>query len=369
MAEWRVFGGWSSAELRPRLDALATLGHNFDAPEEQMIGERGWQHYHSEAVIARGGDDEQARFARAKTALATYQFSDPSIVVAHFDPDRPLHGRRLLLEIKIWGLHYLCPAVVSHVRDEADVFAFRYDTLAGHFERGVEWFLLTKEPNGDLRFRIEARWMRGAFPNWWSHLGFIAVGGFYQRRWHRRAHGRLSRLALYGSAKRPRRDAFGLTHQGVDVTFTYHTKRNTMDMTSGTLQRTIALAAVTGMRSMAGAATLAARQGGLLMPATALLAAGEMIADKTSFVGNRTDAVPQAGRAVMGAVVGGLVARQDGASIWVGALVGAVAAVAATHLAFQLRQRLPLSTKAGGLLEDALVIGAGMLYARATRRA
>lgn len=139
-------------------------------------------------------------------------------------------------------------------------------------------------------------------------------------------------------------------------------------MTAGTLQRVLTLGAITGMRSMSGAATLAARHGGMLMPAAATLAAGEMIADKTSFVGNRTDAVPQAGRAVMGALVGGLVAREDGHSVWLGALVGAAAAVAATHLAYQLRGRLPLSTVAGGMLEDAVVIGAATLYARASRR-
>jgi uncharacterized protein (UPF0548 family) len=224
MAEWRLFGKWSSAELRSRLEGLRDKALNFDAVEEEMTGDSGWQHYHSEAVIAHG-DDVDARFARAKTALATYQFSDPAIVVAHFDPAGPLHLRRLLLEIKVWGLRYLCPAVVHRVRDEADVFGFRYDTLDGHFERGIEWFLLTKDANGNIQFRIEARWRRGEFPNWWSRVGFTLLAGFYQRRWHRRAHQRLSLLALYGSPQPPPRDAFGLTHQGVDVTFTYHTRR------------------------------------------------------------------------------------------------------------------------------------------------
>ena len=217
MAEWRLWGGWSTAALRARLEALAAKTPNLDAVEEEMTGDRGWHHYQSDAVIARGTDVD-ARFARAKTALATYQFSDPSIVVAHFDPEAPLHLRRLLLEIKVWGLRYLCPAVVSRVRDEADLFAFRYDTLDGHIEQGLEWFVLTKEASGDIRFRIEGRWMRGEFPNWWSRVGFMLLGGFYQRRWHRRAHQRLSPLAHFGSPHRPRRDAFGLTHQGVDVT-------------------------------------------------------------------------------------------------------------------------------------------------------
>jgi uncharacterized protein (UPF0548 family) len=224
MAEWRLASGWSSEAVRTRLERARTALHNFDAREEDMTGEAGWHHYQSEAVIATVAEGEQ-RFERACVTLANYQFSDPDIVLAHFDPAAPLLGRHMLLEIQVLGLHYLCPAVVSRVRDEPDVFGFRYDTLEGHIERGVEWFLLTKNDHGEIRFRIEARWRRGEFPNWWSRVGFIALAGHYQRKWHLRAHHRLSLLAYHGSTRPPRRDAAGLTHQGVDVTFTYHTKR------------------------------------------------------------------------------------------------------------------------------------------------
>lgn len=131
----------------------------------------------------------------------------------------------MLLEIQVLGLHYLCPAVVNHVRAEPNLFGFRYDTLEGHIERGVEWFPLTKNARGEIRFRVEARWQKGPFPNWWSRVGFIVLSGYYQRKWHRRAHHRLSLLAHHGSTERPRRDAAGLTRQGIDVKFTYHTKR------------------------------------------------------------------------------------------------------------------------------------------------
>ena len=129
-----------------------------------------------------------------------------------------------------------------------------------------------------------------------------------------------------------------------------------------TLTRILAIGAITGMRSMAGAATLA-RHGGLLKGATALMAAGEMAADKTSFVGNRTDTIPLAGRAAMGALLGALIARDRHDGVLFGGLLGAATAVAAAHLAYQLRARLPLSTIAGGMLEDAIVVGAGTLYA------
>lgn len=224
MAEWRLASGWSSEALRRRLDQLPNTRPNFDAVEDEMTGDRGWHHYHSEAVIARASAGAES-FRRARSALANYEFSDPRIVVAHFDPSTPLLLRRLLLEIRIWGLRYLCPALVTRVRDEPNAFGFRYDTLEGHVERGMEWFLLTKDDAGDIRFRIEARWQRGEFPNWWSRVGFIVLSGYYQRRWHRKAHQRISMLAQYGSTRRPPRDASGLTHQGVEVAFTYHTRK------------------------------------------------------------------------------------------------------------------------------------------------
>lgn len=224
MAEWSLWRTWPSAAIKARLDRARTARVNFDESEEEMTGERGWHHYHSEAVIAREAEGDDY-FARARVALANYQFSDPDIVRAHFDPLDPLPRRRMLLEIQVLGLHYLCPAVVTRVREAPGVFGFRYDTLDGHIERGVEWFLLTKNERGEIRFRVEARWKKGQFPNWWSRLGFIILSGYYQRKWHRRAHRRLSLLAHYGSTRRPPRDAAGLTHQGIDVIFTYHTKR------------------------------------------------------------------------------------------------------------------------------------------------
>lgn len=134
-------------------------------------------------------------------------------------------------------------------------------------------------------------------------------------------------------------------------------------MTPATLTRILAIGSMTGMRSMAGAATLA-RHARVLRGATALLAAGEMAADKTSAVGNRTDVLPLTGRALMGALLGGVIANEHRDNVLLGGLLGAATAVLAAHLACELRVRLPLSTLAGGLVEDAIVVGAATLYAR-----
>jgi uncharacterized membrane protein len=122
---------------------------------------------------------------------------------------------------------------------------------------------------------------------------------------------------------------------------------------------TLLLGAMTGVRSMSGAAALARARGGALGGATALLALGEMIADKTPVVGARIDPLPLAGRAVMGAVVGAAIAHETDANRLFGALLGASAAVAAAHIAYHLRTRAPMGNMIAGLLEDAAVVAAG----------
>lgn len=128
-------------------------------------------------------------------------------------------------------------------------------------------------------------------------------------------------------------------------------------MQTAFLVRTLALGAITGTRSLSGATALALGRGGLAARASTVLWLGEMIADKTPYVGNRTDALPAAGRAVLGGLVGAASAREAHVRPLVGVLLGAGAALTMTYLAFHLRQRLAGSRLVGGLVEDAVVAG------------
>ncbi len=203
MIDWRIGRGWSEAALKERLAQIATAKRNFDDAEDGMTPEHGWQKYFSEATVgaeAPGVVEENGPFSRGRTAITRYEFSDPAIVVGHFDQETPLLGRNVLLEMKALRLlHYLGGVRISAVRsegsDEETIFGFRYETLEGHIERGIEWFLLTKDhKTGRIRFRIEAAWQPGQFPNWWSRLGFSLLGERYQYHWHRRAHEYLAEI-------------------------------------------------------------------------------------------------------------------------------------------------------------------------------
>ena len=228
MADWRIGRGWTDAELEARLAALRTRGLNFSDRVDEMTLERGWNTYFSEATVGReppGPPVPDGPFARGRIAVSAYAFSDPRIVIGHFDPDVPLLGRHMLLEMKALRVfHYLAGVVVGATRhDEADgetVFGFRYDTLEGHIESGAEWFLLRKShETGEIRFRIEASWRPGQFPNWWSRLGFAYLGPRYQRKWHLRAHALLAGLMREPDVRPPEAEGGRLVHADPSVVF------------------------------------------------------------------------------------------------------------------------------------------------------
>jgi uncharacterized membrane protein len=131
-------------------------------------------------------------------------------------------------------------------------------------------------------------------------------------------------------------------------------------MNPATAARAATLGAICGMRSFSGPAVLSLR---LEHPAARflpVLAAGEMIADKTPFVPDRIEPLPLAGRAFTGALTGALLARQEGGSAVLGGFIGAAAAVALAHIAYRARKRAPIGSVMGGLIEDGLVIAAGV---------
>lgn len=106
------------------------------------------------------------------------------------------------------------------MRDETQadrtVFGYRYDTLRGHLERGREWFVLTKDHrSGEVSFRIEAGWLPGEFPNWWSRLGSHLFGRRYQRAWHRLAYAHLRAALRQWDATEKAARGHAAPHEGV----------------------------------------------------------------------------------------------------------------------------------------------------------
>jgi hypothetical protein len=204
---WRWGSSFSPQQIAQRLQALDQK-HSSVLSEGEGALEAGLEHYYSEAIIAHeapGAPRPGGAFARACELSERYEFSDPRIVIGHFDPQRPLLGRPMLLELQALGLHILAGVRVSEVQkhndeDDVSVFAWRYDTLPGHIEFGCEWFrVLQRHASGEILFQIEAYWRPGEFPNAWMRAGFDWFAPRYQRAWHRLAYGRLRRLLGSGA--------------------------------------------------------------------------------------------------------------------------------------------------------------------------
>lgn len=135
------------------------------------------------------------------------------------------------------------------------------------------------------------------------------------------------------------------------------------------------IGAVSGLRSMAGPAIVseAASRNIVRLRKTpmawlasdraarvsAVLAVGEMIADKLPFTPDRTGAPMLAVRAAAGALCGYAIcgkgrSRSNGVAA---ALVGGLAALATSYAGLHYRKRLP--SIAAALLEDAVAVGSG----------
>lgn len=94
----------------------------------------------------------------------------------------------------------------------------------------------------------------------------------------------------------------------------------------------------------------------------ALLAGGEMLADKTPYVPNRTDPAPLIGRAVIGSLTAAAFAVHRRYPPLLPAAIGAVSAVASTFAAFHARkyikEQFHVPDRLIGLAEDAIVMAA-----------
>jgi uncharacterized membrane protein len=137
-----------------------------------------------------------------------------------------------------------------------------------------------------------------------------------------------------------------------------------------------AMGAVSGLRSLTGPAIIAqaANRNIIKLKGTplawlgsnsaartsALLAAGELVADKLPFIPGRTDAPSLAARFIAGAVCGMAIASQRKRSDKImGAIVGGTAAIAAAYAGYQYRKRVKLWPIAAALLEDGVAVGSG----------
>jgi uncharacterized protein (UPF0548 family) len=109
---------------------------------------------------------EDGTWAHARSLMRGYEFADPSIVRAYYDPAAPLEGRDMLLRLQAPGpLRLFVGVRVSAVYERtqlldgrhAQVWGWSYRTLQGHVEMGqMDWEVWKWIDSGAVEFRVHS---------------------------------------------------------------------------------------------------------------------------------------------------------------------------------------------------------------------
>jgi uncharacterized protein (UPF0548 family) len=178
-----------------RLAALAGKPLNFDlAVLQDASPTDGWE---LTDVCQRLPDErpgppvEGGSWQIARRLMRGYEFADPSIVRAYYDPELPLERRDMLLKLKALGLVRLFAGVrVGEVYEEtreiagrrARVWGWNYRTLAGHVEMGqMDWEVWKWIGDGRVEFRVHAVSRPAPIPNPVVRIGFHLLRGRERR--------------------------------------------------------------------------------------------------------------------------------------------------------------------------------------------
>lgn len=180
--------------VRRRLAALPNKRLNFDlASLEHASPASGWTITNLRQPLppeAPGPPIDGASWHVARRLMRSYEFADPSIVRAYYDPETPLPGRNMLLKLQALGIAHLYVGVrvgdvYEEVRelsgDQVCVWGWNYRTLEGHVEMGqMNWEVWKWLGDGRVEFRVHALARVAHIPN------PIVRAGFYLLREHER---------------------------------------------------------------------------------------------------------------------------------------------------------------------------------------
>lgn len=189
MADERLLG---PPGVRRKLAALAHAEVNFDlARLKDATPAGGWEindlcqplAAEPPGMPVKGGSWETAR-----RLMRGYEFANPSIVRAFYDPAKPLAQRDMLLKLQALGLVHLFVGVrVGDVYEQsrerggrpARVSGWNYRTLEGHVEMGqMGWEVWKWLDSGEVEFRVHAVSRPAHISNPFVRIGFRLVRGY-----------------------------------------------------------------------------------------------------------------------------------------------------------------------------------------------
>ena len=175
--------------VRRRLAALPDKPLNFDpASLQHASAATGWTITDLCQTLPAeppGQPTADGSWQIARRLMRVYEFADPSIVRAYYDPEAPLEGRNMLLKLQAVRIAHLYVGVrVGDVYDEvreldgerACVWGWNYRTLEGHVEMGqMDWEVWKWLGDGRVEFRVHATSRIAHIRNPIVRLGFYLL--------------------------------------------------------------------------------------------------------------------------------------------------------------------------------------------------
>ncbi len=181
--------------VRRMLAELSDRGLNFD-PASLAHASRasGWDFTDLRQPLSgepRGLPVAEGSWEIARRLMRGYEFADPSIVRAYYDPSVPLENRNMLLKLQALGLvHKFVGVRVGEVYEltrriderDARIWGWNYRTLEGHVEMGqMDWEVWKWLDSGEVEFRVHSVSRTARIENPLVRLGFLALRGRERR--------------------------------------------------------------------------------------------------------------------------------------------------------------------------------------------
>lgn len=141
---------------------------------------------HDDNRVQLGEGDEV--FEAAKTAILDWAMFPEEWTLLYPRPETLYPGAQVVVMARLFGLWWINTCRIVYVVNEADAFGFAYGAIRGqHVEQGEELFLVERDPNGSIWYRIRAF----SRP---QHL--LAQMGYPVARWYQRRFVRGSLKAM-----------------------------------------------------------------------------------------------------------------------------------------------------------------------------
>ena len=197
----------ANARTRRALDALHARPVNYDpSAHERLESQAGWKRETRCQPLPReppGPPIAGGSWEIARELMRDYEFADPSMVRAVYQPDAPLEGRDMLLVVRFLFLRLRVGVRVGGVLDETRsvdgrtvrLWGWNYRTLRGHFEMGqMDYEVWKWQDTGEVEFRVRGYWRPGGSRNPLIRLGFRLFGPRQRERFYAAAARRIVEL-------------------------------------------------------------------------------------------------------------------------------------------------------------------------------